>query len=110
MKLLSRYEKKVSEMFSLPDDRCHKCQTEIRFPKEFVLKVDTQRIAKDLNAVNVQDVLSVLTNKHRKYDCCQESIRTKSLKGKCIVLNFTHPLLVNISKTENFDKLNILAK
>ena len=100
LNLLNMSENKISELFGLPDQQCKICKKTLTYPNEFIHYVDTSHLLSEEEDVNAKTLMDILMKENRINKCCKENISFKDSIQKCIILELSHPVPINLTKLE----------
>ena len=99
--LLLSSDDELSHLSGLKSQQCDMCKKLITFPTRTVLALNTESISSKIQAIKIQDLVDFAIKNYAQCECCQNTLKKRSLPGKSLVLKFSHNLLLDMDTSDN---------
>ena len=106
--MLKISESQISSLFGLDDEMCRICKKQPSSPSALVYQVDISILQKRKTNINVNALLNYLIKNSSVNECCMQTKLLKSSRMRCIIMELSSPVSINITDSEVFEGKKIL--
>ena len=98
LKLLVRYEKKVSSVYGFPKGQCSKCRKFMKMEKRCIFEVNSEEYNLASLPVTVEHLITDLIKRNGNDECCVCSVVLEQTGNKFFIFQFSSPIDVQINR------------
>ena len=104
---MSNHEQIVPSLFGLPESQCLQCRTVTSYTSDPIINLDTEELSNRMQTITMKDIIFLLIKNNVGKLCCQQSFQFKVSENRCLILNFSNSLTINLEYKESVNKLEI---